>query len=166
MEERFKRYRNEYFRKYLLTYVLVPVAVLRADKETGRLPEKYWYLETHDNLGWEGLEEEPTIRKFTEKFGKRLGLMRWLLRNKLYALRYSWGIPYQAEVDVVSITEDETIVEYDGKYYFERKPSWKWGPIRYYARIGWKVWEWDGWGPEQSSQGMFAAVSPRFRFFE
>jgi hypothetical protein len=76
---------------FILTWPIVPVAVLLADKE-GRLPRIFRWWETHDNLGYAGLDEEETVRKFTEKYGKRLGLIRWLWRNKAYTLRYDLGM--------------------------------------------------------------------------
>jgi hypothetical protein len=76
---------------FILTWPVVPVAVLLADKE-GRLPHIFRWWETHDNLGYAGLDEEETVRKFTEKYGKRLGLIRWLWRNKAYTLRYDLGM--------------------------------------------------------------------------
>ena len=70
-----------------LAYPLVPLAVWLADQE-GRLPPLFRWLETHDNLGWKGPLSEPDVKTTYERYGPKIGLIRWLWRNKAYTLRY------------------------------------------------------------------------------
>ena len=121
----------------LVAYPLVPVAVAFATAD-GRLPWWAWWLETHDNPGWQG----PLSERYP---ATRWGLVRWLWRNKAYALRDL----YRAEVDVdTPRSQRGSIVP------AEIGPSWWLGRIcrywelelslglyafRIYLRAGWKL---------------------------
>jgi hypothetical protein len=158
---------------FILTWPIVPVAVLLADKE-GRLPRIFRWWETHDNLGYAGLDEEETVRKFTEKYGKRLGLIRWLWRNKAYTLRYDLGMrldDHDWTITKIRGSEEHRKIgpsylyvegTANGKRFFEFLPSLGLYWIRIYARIGWKL---SGLldGVNGGSSGIYTGITPRLK---
>lgn len=162
---------------FILPWVLVPVAVAFADKD-GRLPRPFRWLETHDNLGFAGLDTEPDVQTFTAKWGRRIGLVRWLWRNKAYTLRYRLGIPFHrpipVEWKVLSVRGAVKpqgvsclwiVVEAGGKRYFELQPGYGWGGKRLYMRIGWKLYRlamYPGDYPNGST-GMYTGITPRLK---
>lgn len=120
----------------LMAYPVVPVAA--AFSKDGRLPSWAWWLETHDNLGWDGpLSEGYPINRW--------GLIRWLWRNKAYALRNL----YRADPD-----DGDARSEHGCRAPARVGPSWWLGKIgpwwelelslglhwfRVYVRMGWKL---------------------------
>ena len=175
---------------FILTWPIVPVAVLLADKD-GRLPRLFKWWETHDNLGWDGIYEESTvIDRFSywlPKVGlwwaRRITLTTWLWRNKAYTLRYNLGMrldEYGWTITKVRGREEHrkigpsylyVVGEANGKRFFEFQPSlgiyWlrvrpkiELYPIRIYARIGWKL---SGLldGVNGGSSGIYTGITPR-----
>ncbi len=159
---------------FILPWPLVPIAVLLADKD-GRLPKGLRWLETHDDLGFGALDQEPAVEAFAKKWGKRIGLIRWLWRNKAYTLRYRMGIPMHTEKvswRVVRQYGDRpkrkglsalwVSVEANGKRYFEFQPSLSFGSKgRVYFRIGWKLEPFIRNPNPSGSTGMFTGITPR-----
>lgn len=152
-----------------LAYPLVPIAVIFADDE-GRLPKIFRWLETHDALGWFGPSTEEATRKTTERFGKKAGLMHYLIRNKAYTLRY-W---MRAKVtEDMKKTEKGTSIPsrwgfsyWYGKVgkYWEFQPRIGFGKIHLYMRMGWKMkpyFDMQTWPKEGTSAGIFTGVSIR-----
>lgn len=129
---------------------LVPVAVKQANPTTGRLPEKYLWLETPDALGWGAGTYEPAIKKIYDEKGKEAALEAWLLRNKAYGLRDG----FKANIDRSSMFLKEsgprvppkwgfwcwkgTVVQDDG-YWFDYQPGFSFGVAHIYLRCGWKL---------------------------
>lgn len=138
---------------FIMTWPVVPVAVLFSDKN-GRLPRLFRWWETHDDLGYAGLDQEPDVEEFAKKWGKHLGLIRWLYRNKAYTLRYKLGIPFHdpkpVSYQILCVKGQTTprqrgfswlwvVVVANGKRYFEFQPSYGFGSKVLYLRVGWKL---------------------------
>lgn len=152
---------------FIAPWILVPIAVARAD-ENGRLPRWAWWLETHDNLGWDGPASEPATAKHMDNPKKALRL--WLWRNKAYALRSWMGIPADASWEVTSFkgrAEPAKIgpsffhmtVTANGRRYFELQPSLGLYWLRIYLRIGWKLQPYLHGGG--GSAGVYTGITPR-----
>lgn len=161
---------------FILTWFVVPIGVVMADGD-GRLPRVFRWWETHDNLGYSGLDQERDVKEFAKKWGNRIGLIRWLYRNKAYTLRYRLGIPFHDSDRLTwrvlsakgSVWDNGPFwlwayVEVAGKRYFEFQPGFAIGGRRLYVRIGWKV------APLVSakdyptgSTGMFTGITPRLK---
>ena len=161
----------------ILAYPIVPIAVLFADKETGRLPKIFRWFETHDDLGWgAGTYEEP-IGKAYLKYGKRVALILWLWRNKAYTFRNK--IRVDSDYSDYGIVQSgstvppkygfyrELFVLYDlkaKKEYFDLFLGCSFGKFHVYLRMGWKlkpIWK-DRKKPDgESATGMFSGISIR-----
>ena len=161
----------------ILAYPIVPIAVLLADKETGRLPKFLRWFETHDDLGWgAGTYEEP-IGKAYAKYGKRIALILWLWRNKAYTFRNK--IRVDSDYSVMTLSHGgsevppkygfyrEYITMYDGmtkKKWFDLFLGCSFGKFHMYFRLGWKlkpIWK-DRKKPDgKSATGMFSGISIR-----
>ena len=148
---------------WIACYILAPFAAFTAD-EDGRLITGLGWMETFDNLGWSGPLSEPVVRATSEKWGRRIGLTRWLMRNKAYTLRYNMGRFHDGEYtyNVKQFGGDRGLsakwetVEQDGKIMFEFEPQIAVSKGRFYFRIGWKV------GPKIiGTFGMFTGLTPR-----
>lgn len=148
----------------LLAYPLVPLAVLFADKD-GRLPRLFRWLETHDALGWAGPMTEPSVSATTAKWGRKVGLIRWLWRNKAYTLRH-W---LRARItDDMPREQTGTSVPARWGYsswscrigpYWEWQPRFGLGAFHLYIRAGWKLKPYFEGG--SSAAGIFTGVSIR-----
>lgn len=128
----------------LLAYPLVPVAVLFCDKG-GRLPWLFKWLETHDALGWSGPLTEHATTMTTQKYGQRVGLVRWLWRNKAYTLRYWLRARVTPEMTKHSWGNLENSGWGFSHWYGQVGPYWEYQPTinlgdyKIYMRIGWKM---------------------------
>lgn len=124
----------------LAAYPLAPVAVAFATSD-GALPRWAWWLETHDNPGWQG----PLSEGYP---ATRWGLVRWLWRNKAYALRDRYRASIVWTHKTMFTQQRGSIVP------AEIGPSWWLGRIgrywelelslglyafRIYLRAGWKL---------------------------
>ena len=151
----------------LLAYPMVPIAVWWAD-ENGRLPRIFRWLETHDNLGWDGPLSEPATREVYETKGRMAGLRRWLWRNKAYTLR-SWmraniSPDMPRKQSGVSVPKRWGYSSWRGKIgpYWEWQPRLGFGSFHLKLRCGWKMRPYfDGDGPYSASAGIFTGVSIR-----
>lgn len=163
----------------ILPWPLVPIAVRFSDKY-GRLPWVFRWLETHDNVGWNGPLSEAATAQFSDNPHKML--RRWLWRNKAYRLRYWLGIDYTDNTELNELrTVPRKIINrklsegdwgfglvyicvYDlvsGKFYFEFQPQIGLGKLKLYFRIGWKLKRIaDGKSPKGST-GMYTGITPR-----
>ena len=168
---------------FIVSWFAVPVAVLQAD-EDGRLPRWAWWLETFDNLGWEGLFEEETLTKrynfwqerLDDWWARRITLMTWLWRNKAYALRSSMGVhlpdlkTFRVVWQLGTFSKPRIfnlsiiIVEINDKWYFEAQPRLGWGGVYLYLRIGWKLTTFrNGKMPNLNNNGgMYTGITPRY----
>lgn len=148
----------------LLAYPLVPVAVHWVDVN-GRLPRVFRWLETHDNLGWDGPKSEPATRKVFEIYGERAGLRAWLWRNKAYTLRH-W-LRARITDDMPRSQSDESIPKRWGYSAWSGRigPYWEWQPrlgfgaFHIKLRCGWKLKPLFEGG--SSAAGIFTGVSIR-----
>lgn len=164
----------------IAAYPLAPIAAMMADG-AGRLPFGLRWLETHDQPGWAGPRSIPSLAALSP----RVGLMRWLWRNKAYSLAGMLGIK-PAREDVSHIASGGSLVPpawgpsiwwgvltYRGRTYWELQPRLSaFGKVAY-LRIGWKIIgyciaEKDGlpWPDPNRQDGMFNAVSPRIKTLE
>lgn len=148
-----------------LAYPLVPVAVLLCDAN-GRLPWAFRWLETHDALGWQGPLTEPATRKTTERFGRKVGLIRWLWRNKAYTLRY-WLRARVTDDMARTFSGDDVPKRWGYSHWFGQiGPYWEWNPrlgfgaVHLHLRIGWKMKPYFVGLPSLTA-GMFTGVSIR-----
>jgi hypothetical protein len=133
----------------ILAFLLSPVAALTADKE-GRLLGIFRWMETFDNLGWEGPQSEPAVKKYFDK-SKKLGLMIWLIRNKAYTLRAKFrALPDYATMQVKAIGNPvppkfgpwywKGVVKDRDNTWFNMKLGFGFFGIWYsYLNIGWKL---------------------------
>lgn len=123
----------------LLAYPLAPLAALLADAN-GRLPKGLQWLETHDNVGWAGPASESLPQT-------RLGLCRWLWRNKAYRFRNKFRAdPTETELMYNYVEGVEPLPGtgfYWGYYkvgqWWEREYGWAFKRFKLYVRIGWKI---------------------------
>lgn len=160
----------------ILAYPLVPIAVLFADPETGRLPRGFRWLETFDDLGWEGGMYEPQVRAVHERWGRRAGLIYWLWRNKAYTLHnYFRAQPNYGDMTLTQ--SGATTPPKWGPFYWlgrVRSSTGSWfdlqagiglGIFYIYARMGWKIrplFSGDRPGPDdKSATNMFTGISLR-----
>lgn len=151
----------------LLAYPLVPIAVIFADAD-GRLPRFLRWLETHDALGWLGPMSEPAVAATVEKYGKRIGLIRWLWRNKVYTLRH-W-MRARITDDMPRNQSGQSVParwgysSWSGRIgpYWEWQPRFGFGGFHVYLRCGWKMKPYfDSDGPYMPSAGIFTGVGLR-----
>lgn len=161
----------------ILSYPIVPLAVLFADKETGRLPKIFRWFETHDDLGWGAGTYEHAIGDAYKKYGKRIALILWLWRNKGYTFRNK----FRVDTDYVNYTvshKGSDVPPRKGFYYElitleDKVKRKKWFDLflgcsfvkfHIYFRLGWKlkpIWK-DGKKPTtKSATGMFSGLSIR-----
>lgn len=159
----------------LLAYPVVPVAVLFANKETGRLPKIFQWWETHDDLGWGAGTYEHAVKAVFDKYGKRIALIYWLWRNKAY----TFSNKFRANPDFDNIQKYESGVRVPPKFgpyysYYEISDSKnKWFDLflgvsfvkfHLYFRCGWKIKPIviDNVKPTATSAtGMFSGISIR-----
>lgn len=122
----------------LAAYPLAPVAVAFATSD-GTLPRWAWWLETHDNPGWQG----PLSEGYP---ATRWGLVRWLWRNKAYTLRNVFRAEPSPD-DLLYAYGDATPIPRVGLY-LRRYTVGKWWEVdaglslyafRLYVRAGWKL---------------------------
>lgn len=151
----------------LLAYPLVPVAVLLCDKD-GRLPWLFRWLETHDNLGWKGPLTEGATTTVTERFGRKVGLIWWLWRNKCYTLRYWMRARVTEDMERVQCgTLDEPTHGFSYWFgrvgpYWEFQPRFAFGRGQLYMRIGWKMVPYFKTPNKLNlAAGIFQGVTPR-----
>ena len=162
----FAMYLPIYLGGLVLSYPLVPVAVIFSNKD-GRLSWIFRWLETHDNLGWTGPASEPSTAKTTAIFGPRAGLVHWLWRNKAYTLRY-WlrarvtGEMPRSEAGVVT-PKRWGFSYWRGRVgpYWEYQPRIGFGKFHLYLRIGWKMRPYFVNSPLLLSAGIFTGISIR-----
>lgn len=148
----------------LLAYPLVPVATALAYAD-GRLMWVFRWLETHDNLGWDGPKSEPDTRKIFEIYGERAGLRAWLWRNKAYTLRH-W-LRARITDDMPRSQSGESVPKRWGYSAWSGKigPYWEWQPriglgsFHVYLRCGWKLKPFFEGG--SGAAGIFTGVSIR-----
>lgn len=150
----------------LLCYPLAPIAALLADKD-GRLPWLLRWMETPDNLGWDGPAEEPAVSKFSNK---RFALMIWLWRNKAYRLRFmmkakvTQDMP-RKQTGPLDPPPSSGFTFWKGSVgpYWEARPMYAFKTFKIYMRIGWKMSPYFGknWPSDGGSAGMFAGASIR-----
>ncbi len=120
----------------LVAIPLVPIAVW-AERD-GRLPWWAWWLETHDNLGWAG----PLSEGYP---ATRWGLVRWLWRNRAYALRNEFRARVTADTerrqsgDVIPARIG--VSRWHGRIGSAWEREWSLGvwAFRVYVRAGWKL---------------------------
>lgn len=150
----------------LSAFILVPIVAPLCDKD-GRLPLIFRWLETHDALGWEGPLTEPATRKTTEKFGRRIGLVHWLLRNKVYTLRY-WLRARVNDGDLMVQKGTDVPARWGFSYwygkvgkYWEFQPRVGFGAFHLKLRIGWKMKPYFSGAPLNKAAGIFSGVSIR-----
>jgi len=160
----------------ILAFPLVPLCVMLADSQ-GRLPKGFRWLETPDALGWGAGRYEPTINSIYEKFGKRIALIAWLLRNRAYGLA--------AKCQATPNYDTMIMKSYGTPGVFRNAPAWWLGTItdgnRWWfefsfavrvgnlfvigVRTGWKLLPFfDGSRPEDFSTtatGLFMGITPR-----
>lgn len=110
----------------ILAIFLTPLAVYLADSD-GRLPKYLRWMETPDALGWGAGYYEPAIKKVFDKYGKKVALGVWLLRNRVYGLGTVWRC----------FPEYDTMVlkSYGTKNVFDNAPGWWLGTIQ--DKSGW-----------------------------
>ncbi len=123
----------------LVVYLLAPLAAYTASKD-GRLHWLFWWMETHDNLGWSGpLSEGYPADKW--------GLCRWLWRNKAYALRDKFRAN-PSEDDLLFSYEEVILPVPAGGFFkehyivgqwWERSYGYAFKRFKIYIRIGWKL---------------------------
>lgn len=151
----------------LLAYPLAPIAAALADGE-GRLPRILRWMETHDNLGWSGPLSEPASAATTAKYGRRIGLLRWLWRNKAYTLRY-W-MRARVTPDMAKASKGDAVParwgysSWSGRVgpYWEWQPRFGFGSFHLKLRCGWKMKPYfDSDGPYLPSAGIFTGISIR-----
>jgi len=156
----------------LASLVLAPVAVLTLNSE-GRPWWVFRWIETHDDIGWNGpLTERPTREK-TEKYGRRVGMMFWWWRNQAYSAQYHlFSIPIDAEYTDVKLWGQlrrperglwwaYVTVKANGKPYFEFRVGWVFSAVTIYVRVGWKVVPIAQGKKAKGSTGMFTGFTPR-----
>lgn len=156
----------------VLAYPLVPVAVYFAN-EAGRLPGLFWWLETSDHLGWEGPQVVEPTRNKTARYGRKIGLMFWLWRNRAYALQFRMGIPKDRAWNITALRGTATppswgfswfygavTTPHDGREYFEFQPRLSVAGFVLYIRIGWKI-AGNPPGGKGGSGGMYTGFTPR-----
>ena len=160
----------------ILAYPLVPIAVMLADEETGRLPKYLRWLETHDDLGWGAGRYEEPIGKAYEKYGKKVALIFWLWRNKAYTLRNKFRVkstfqyfrinqkgsaippkfgPYFTYYNLKDLQTD--------KSWFDLYLGFAFGKFYLYSRMGWKLKPiYEGHIPKDNeATGMFIGIGVR-----
>lgn len=160
----------------LLAYPAVPFAVAYADDD-GRLPLAWRWLETPDALGWGAGTYEPGIKRIYDEYGKEKALVVWLWRNPAYRLRFWMGMNVE-NYDYSKVTFSSSgLMEprhfgfslwkgkasYNGKTYFDIRPSISFGSFYIYLLIGWKLKPYfTGYFPkEPNAAGMFSGITPR-----
>lgn len=120
----------------LFSFFLAPIAALTCDKH-GRLHWLFWWMETHDYLGWSGpLSENYPATKW--------GLCRWLWRNKVYALRNEFRAnPSDEQLKNLKPSIYEGNIFFFEKYvigrWFEYKIGFKTKYFKIWFVIGWKL---------------------------
>lgn len=159
-----------------LSYPLVPIAVAKADRATGRLQPRHRWLETPDAVGWGAGTYEPAIKKIYDERGKEAALRAWLWRNKAYGLRYK----LRATINPDAMTLHETgtripprlgpwawrgTITSNGKTWFEARRGWSFGVGHVSVHSGWKLQPlFDGYRPKPgtiTAVGLFEGVTVR-----
>lgn len=154
--------------------LLAPVAVLTLDDD-GRPWSVFWWMETHDNLGWSGPLSEKDTRTVFEEKGPRAGMRAWWWRNIAYAGQYyAFSIPFLTEdVKVQRVTSrgwprpargpwlQVVTATIGGRKYFEVNTGFAFPTFLLYARIGWKLLPLAEGQPAYGSTGMYTGITPR-----
>lgn len=136
----------------ILAVLLAPIAAFTANSE-GRLIRPLRWMETHDVLGWSGPLSERKVAEWYHKYGKRVAMTRWLMRNKAYSLRYNiFGkeIDEQTSISMTgtfiakrrgfsyrllkAIKEGKTVA-----FEYEIRVGFGIGIGMFYFRMGWKL---------------------------
>lgn len=152
---------------------VVPSAVKQADPLTGRLPEKYQWLETPDALGWGAGIYEPVIAEVYYSKGKEAALEAWLTRNKAYGVKAGW----RADIDFNAFTLVESgprippkwgFWKWTGKVwsndkdYFDTQVGVSFGFAYLYLRCGWKLKPlFVDRNDRNKAIGLFEGITPR-----
>lgn len=153
----------------LAAYPLAPIAVALADSD-GRLPLPLQWLETHDAPGWIGPMTEVATIKTTERFGRRIGMVHWLWRNKAYRLRHWMRARITRDMPIAergtSIPARWGFSYWRGDVgpYWELQPRLGLGRVHIYLRIGWKlkpIFDAGRWPDGLSPVGMYTGITPR-----
>lgn len=146
----------------IFCYFLAPIAAYTSNKD-GRTLSIFKWMETPDNLGWNGPLSEPEVAKSMNN--PKWALTRWFWRNKAYTLRIKYlGIPRKTKI-IKTVGEREApknvgfswfkAINEDGYWYAEVRFSLgeKIGYI--YLKMGWKLYN------IGLTNGMFAGLTPR-----
>ena len=155
-------------------YFLAPLAVRRADPETGRLSESFAWMETPDALGWGAGTYEPTIKAIYDSEGKEKALIAWLRRNKAYGLRHALrATPNYETMELIEsgprvpprwgLFHWKGVIKDQGQEWFESMPGCGFGKFHLYFRIGWKLKPlFLGERPTgPTAIGLFTGITPR-----
>lgn len=158
----------------IVAYLITPIVVAFADRETGRLPRAFWWMETPTAT----LPGPPSITgRVAEKYGFWAASVYWLWRNATYALSDSFRVDpdfLHAEFRQwgdAAVENDPYrrgwffgTIRWPGGWAFEFRAV---GPMPWrkcwYFRIGWKLSAWfEGRRPEYpTATGMLQVPSLR-----
>lgn len=157
----------------LAAYPLAPIAAFTADGN-GRTIRLLAWMETQDNLGWAAIHEEPVVTKIADRFGRRVALAYWFMRNKAYAFHKWIGVKLDASDVTMAYGGDSVPPKWGfshywitlrtgGRSYFTYEPKISLGGFYLFFRLGWKLRGYLGnrIPPNDSPSGMFVGISIR-----
>lgn len=157
---------------------LNPIAVMLADSATGRLPKIFRWMETPDALGWGAGYYEPAIAKIYDNYGKRIALIVWLWRNRIYALADYWNADFTRKETTLKDWGTREVFKHPNHWWFgtmQDGKSWRFefsfaisvfGKFNIGMRTGWKLIQFfvnPDWydNPEARDTGVFTGVTLR-----